>query len=293
MKQPNNLNQKKYLLWLPPLIAIVPVAVLCIMIIYSTLHSDGSTYSLSFLTYAGKFKYNDIHVLGISFYWLLLFSGLALACVLAASKKRRGQYGFSIGLAVACTILSALQGIVGLKVLFAVECIVRSGSFKEINFSGQSLFGSLYSCLVFVPLIALLFRKRGRDMFDYIAPTWLLMLVFTRLGCYQSGCCGARLMFFNGSPIRLPVQLFEVICDLLILSLCLWMDRPRKASNSRGRNIFPTMLVLYGFTRFFIEFLRNNNYFILKITGAQFHSIFFFTVGVVWLLYDKIKKSKK
>ena len=291
-KTPERIS-KKYRLFLAPLIAAFPVAVLCILVITCALHSDGTTYSLGFLTYAGKFKYNDVHFLGLSVYWILMLTGLTLACLLAASPRRRAQYGFRAGLAVVFTILAALQGIIGLKVLYAIERVVRNGSWKELSFRGQSLFGSLYSSVVLVPLLALIFRKRARDMLDFIAPTWLLMLIFTRLGCFQSGCCGGRLMFFGDAPLSLPVQLFEVICDLLILSFCLWLDRPGKAPASRGRDIYPIMLILYGPSRFLLELLRYNEPFVLGLTGAQLHSIFFFVIGVIWFVCSRGKESLK
>lgn len=275
------LKTDKY--YLIPLFAAIPVAALSIFMIVSALRSDGISYSPSFVAYGGTFRYNDIHVLGISLYMFLMLIGLGVAVVVSIFRRR--QYGFGIGGSALVTVLLFLQSYLGAKLLFGVENAISNHSLRPFSISGQSLFGVLYISVLVIPLLALLFKKKPADLFDFFTSTFLILLIFIRLGCFTSGCCGARELSVNGSPLRLPVQLFEILFDLAILALCLWLDRPRQDGRSRGRGIFPVLLVTYCITRFFLEFIRSSTLFFFGLSISQIHCLIFFTVGAVWLCY--------
>ena len=132
-----------------------------------------------------------------------------------------------------------------------------------------------------VPLIALLFRKKVNDMADFFVTTYLILLSFIRITCFVIGCCHARTMYFGDVKIILPVQLFEIVIDLAILSLCLWLDRPTKNA-PRGSRIAPVLLLTYCASRFLLEFIRSNPKFFLGMTISQCHCLLFFAIGAVW-----------
>ena len=106
-----------------------------------------------------------------------------------------------------------------------------------------------------------------------------------RVGCFINGCCGAWTFWHNGVPIVLPVQLFEVLCDLLILELCYKLSENQKYIGYS----FPVSLFLYGVCRFLLEFLRKNPKTVLFLTNAQIFSLIAIVSGIVMI---KILKSK-
>lgn len=54
---------------------------------------------------------------------------------------------------------------------------------------------------------------------------------------------------------------------------------------------YPLMLILFGFTRFLCEFLRDNYKVFGNISNIALHAAFMFIVGVVWLLVLRKKAS--
>ena len=274
--------------WIIPLLFIIPVAVVSIVMIAGALHSDGSSYALPFIAYGGVFRYNNIHLFGVSLHTLLMFAGLAVAILASLGKKK--QYGYRPAGAVLLTVLFFAQAYLGAKLLYGTENVLSAGDPGAWSMSGVSLFGTLYLSMAAVPLLALLFRKRVGDTFDFIVPTWLILLAFVRTGCFLSGCCGAKELLIHGSPVLLPVQLFEVICDLILLALCLRADR-LDSPGGRRHGVFPAMLVGYSIVRFLLELLRRNEITSLGITMAQFHCLLFLLVGIVWLVCLKKKSS--
>ena len=288
-------QKRKFLI---PLFAAIPVALLSIVMILEALCYNGTSYFLPFVDNGGVFKFTDIRVFGIRLYYILMIIGLMVAVIV--SLQKREQYGYTKLQAAVLTILYFLQAFLGAKILFGVEKVIGAGTLKAWNMSGLSLFGTLYLSLIFVPIFAVFFHKKVTDTFDFITPTWLILLSFVRFGCFISGCCGARQMVFHGFPVRLPVQLFEVICDLCILSLCLWIDQPKQEKNRKEFRAFPLLLVTYCFTRFLLEFLRNNEITSLGITISQVHCVAFLLIGIVSLLkirgkvdYNKGKNPRK
>jgi phosphatidylglycerol:prolipoprotein diacylglycerol transferase len=107
---------------------------------------------------------------------------------------------------------------------------------------------------------------------DVFAPGIALGHVIGRLGCLFAGCCFGRptdvpwaITFHNefaarnvGTPLGIPIhptQLYEVGAELLILIVLLATER--KGRPFPGRTFWGYML-LYGISRFTIEFYRND-----------------------------------
>jgi len=275
-----------------PLIACIPVIIVCVLIIVATLQSNGSSYCYQWLAYGGVFKYKDIKVLGLSIQNALMILGLFVCAGLSSIKSK--QYGFTIGGSILATVVFFLFSYLGAKLLAGVERCIDNG-WTVWSMEGQSLFGVLYISMVAIPLMALVFKKKVSDLFDFFAPTCPLLLAFIRTGCFLGGCCGPKEMQWGNSPVLLPVQLFEVICDLIILYFCLIQDRPKENGTGKGSGIWPFMMVTYCFTRFLLEFLRYSKLYFGWISLSQTHCIIFFVVGMAWYCYlwEKDAQSKK
>jgi len=88
---------------------------------------------------------------------------------------------------------------------------------------------------------------------------------------------------FNTEIITVhPTQVYESIAGFLLF-LFLWNYRNRI---SRPGNLFYLYLILAGFERFFIEFIRTNEkYLFSTFSGAQIISIIMIFIGIYFLLW--------
>ena len=142
------------------------------------------------------------------------------------------------------------------------------------------------------------FRKLDLNNFsDSFAVAVPLFHAFARLGCFFAGCCygiesdfgftthNAVVESANGVN-RFPVQLFECGFNALIFAalLILFCKRIMK-----GRLIY-AYIISYGTIRFFLEFLRGDEYrgFLFFLSTSQWISIFL----IAFSLYKIMKKRK-
>ena len=142
---------------------------------------------------------------------------------------------------------------------------------------------------------------------DIMAPSIGLGLVFTRIGCFLSGCCYGHptdlawgMVFPPDSPAGAaamaiaqergvdhvalhPAQLYSSIKGLIIFG-ALMLLQPRL--QKRGA-MFGLLLVLYGIGRFIIDFVRYYETNALVVAGLSFNqviSIVLVVLGLVLLL---------
>ena len=180
------------------------------------------------------------------------------------------------------------------------------GSFSAFDMSGQSLYGTLFTTFLLSPVAAFLLKKKVRLIYDYMAPFWLILLIFCRMGCFTDGCCGADLIFISDEkPLYLPVQLFEMILDLILLSLLFYIEDYKLTWNKKettnpkpnlyNGSMFFVMLVCYGFYRFILEWPRNNPVMFLGMTFGQIYSLVFLIIGSFILIhfYQKTQARAK
>ena len=167
-----------------------------------------------------------------------------------------------------------LTEMLGAKILYLIENW-QQVQVQGMTFGGFSLFGVFFAVPVLSLLWARVFSVSYGDFLDYSAGGILLELMFYRVGCFFTGCCGgwpsdSGWLMADGTR-RFPVQLLEVGGDLLILLVILWVVY-RKAN--RPGLAFCLMLALYGALRFGLEFLRER-----EILWLCFFRVPFFGAG--------------
>lgn len=141
------------------------------------------------------------------------------------------------------------------------------------------------------------------QVIDIYAASVPLFHVFGRIGCFVGGCCyGIESSFgftVHGNTVnpaindvcRLPVQLFESGCELLIFGLLFLLY---KMEALRGRLLYMYMLV-YPVCRFILEFLRDDDIrgFVLGMSTSQFISIIIFAIGAEELIRTSLKMRRE
>jgi phosphatidylglycerol:prolipoprotein diacylglycerol transferase len=152
------------------------------------------------------------------------------------------------------------------------------------------LLGGIFTAII-------IFRKRPqyRYLLDIVTPAIPLFHFFGRIGCFFAGCCfGIESRFgftFRHSIIeeanginRFPVQLLEALVNLLLFFI---LDNFRRKSFLK-QNIIYLYLLFYSIARFFIEFLRGDDYrgFLFALSTSQIISVlvFCFTVPKIYSL---------
>ena len=152
---------------------------------------------------------------------------------------------------------------------------------------------------IWMPLIIFvmskLFSIEWSRAIDYIAPSTCIVYGIARIGCLFTGCCyGIRCEWGIFSTIAsynvFPVQLCEAITSLAIAYWCIYNNRKHNY-NSHGYT-YPTMLVLYGYSRFIWEFLADNTKILFGVISSL--AIWAFatgTIGVIWLLILKLRNK--
>ena len=144
---------------------------------------------------------------------------------------------------------------------------------------------------IYFPILAVILGKlihiRGRTIVDYIAPGVSLCQGIAHIGCSFAGCChGYEASFGIWNPVRqtymVPNQALEALAALLTFAVCAIYAR-RKQYNSDGR-VYPLFLILFGVTRFFLEFLRDNEKVLGSVSILALHAALMVIVGAAWLL---------
>ena len=155
---------------------------------------------------------------------------------------------------------------------------------------------------VYFPLIALLVAKalklRPVTVIDYIAPGVSLCQGIAHIGCSFAGCCyGFEAEFGIWNPVfekyMVPNQMLESIAALGVFAVCaVYAKKHHYDSNGR---VYPLFLILFGVTRFFLEFLRDNEKVIGSVSILALHAAFMVVVGACWLavLHWREKRVKQ
>ena len=184
-----------------------------------------------------------------------------------------------------------LYSIVNYRLLIkAIQNIPAINSFEILSgvvlliWGGNVFYGGLLGGILTAIII---FKKRPQYLYllDIVTPAIPLFHFFGRIGCFLAGCCfGIESLFgftFHDSIIeeanginRFPVQLLEALVNLLIFFI---LDLFRRKNLFR-QNLIYLYLLFYSVARFFIEFLRGDEYrgFIFFLSTSQIISVLIF-----------------
>lgn len=213
-------------------------------------------------------KYFYIYNIRVPAYGLVVILGITICFYIAVqiANKRKHQLSTIVLLGG----IGGIGAVIGARILTLLAETMRDGinhlSWNEFMEAGYSYYGGLFGFLIFVYL---LMKCRKIDYFDY-ARNYIFLLPllhsFWKISCFLGGCCfgipydgPCAVVFPNevncmSGIYVFPVQLLESITALLI-TLCLILLRKKEKLYCP----VSTYLIMYGFTRFVIEFLRFHN----------------------------------
>ncbi len=234
------------------------------------------------------------------------------------ATKRAKKRGIDPNHIMDVSVVIIISSIVGSRLLYVIfhldefrgrwlDTINPFQSDGQIGIAGLTLLGgvvlSFISCMLYLYIKKLSFLKFA----DIIVPSVALGIFLTRIGCYLNGCCfglpcdgavcvefphhsAAGSVFPNQSLI--PTQLYSSLYGLFMLVALLYLERHQRFTGF----LFYWFLVLYGISRFTIDFFRfyESSMVVFKIGEAaisvnQTISLIFVITGVVALVYNYIK----
>ncbi len=167
-----------------------------------------------------------------------------------------------------------IAGVIGSKIWFFVE---------NLSFGGRSFYGAIvFAPLVYLP-VSRLMKIPYLCCLDFGCTGGCMALAAVKVECLRSGCCGGYIMYIdeNHMYVRFPSQIVEMANFLVIAIILFLLSKKQKYQGE----IFPIFLVLYGTTRFVLNFFRDEAVlYALGLTAGSFWSLCSVIIGVAWLL---------
>ncbi len=253
-------------------------------------------------------------------YGVLLAAAFLLGLKLATARARRR--GLDPNRILDLGIYIIVAAIAGGKLLLLVTDFqsfrANPTDFLSLARSG----GVFYGGLILSVLVAFWYMRRHRlalwPTFDVFAPGIALGHAVGRMGCFMAGCCWGHATTlpwgvtfsdtftgsYVGTPLDIPLhptQIYEMLAESGILLFLLWLERgrgPQRLSAvaqgagvpGRGRNFagrtFWTYILLYGLSRYVIEFFRGDPRGTVWIfSTSQFISVLLVPLSVLMLAW--------
>lgn len=236
-----------------------------------------------------------LHIFGFhipTFGLMLWLAAVTGALVMDRSFRRAGIQADAVGMVA----IAVIAGIIGAKLWHVLD---TPSEFREIGWgvlwdsAGFAWFGGLVFAIAALLIQGWRAGIGGIRTLDLAAPAAAIGYGVGRIGCFLSGdgCYGLPtnlpwgMSFPNGIEPTLvrvhPTPLYE-LAAAIVIALWLW---------SRGSKPRPTgwilgeYLVLTGFARFLVEFIRRNPRILWGLSNAQLASIGSMIVGVAFLMW--------
>jgi phosphatidylglycerol:prolipoprotein diacylglycerol transferase len=238
-------------------------------------------------------------------YGLLVATGVLTGLLVAARLARR--QGIDPDKAWNLGILAVVCSILGAKVLLIVNdwAWYSRHPGNILSLSTFQAGGVFYGGLIAAVAASVWYIRRHHlpvlRTCDAFAPGLAIGHAIGRLGCFAAGCCYGKpttlpwgVTFTNplansvsGTPLNIPLhptQLYESLVELINFLVLLWLIRHKKSDGQ----VIGTYMFLYGFARFFLEFVRDDpergSVFGGAMTGTQLISILLVLAGgALWL----------
>ncbi len=215
-----------------------------------------------------------------------LFFALGFVAVLLFYLWRGKFFGVSPAKSVLLVAIVYPSVVLWMMILYWIE----TG-----NFGGNNI----VRVFVYMPLFALpaakLLKLGWKQACDMLAPATCVVHSVSHWGCIFEGCCrgyvsswGLYNPFTEG--ICFPSQPLEALTATFIVMFLLW--REKKNNHQVDGLSMPIMLMLFGTTRFFWEFFRDNEKIWLGCSSLAFHALFMSAVGLVMYIVIKKHNSK-
>lgn len=232
---------------------------------------------------------------GVEFYSYGLMVGIGYLLGVFVASKMAEKKGIDPDSLFGLFILLLVTGALGGRLLHIVLNTWNYRDWKtvlDLRDGGFSIHGVLLSGIITVALYCRFQKINALKLLDLLVPSVALGQSIGRIGCLLSGCCygiptngqwGVLTRYAPG--LRHPYQIYESVANFLLFIVLIKMSS--KASNDGA--LFLAYVLGYSIIRFFVEFFRANDTFVLGLSYAQWLS----AAGIVVCLTIYVYKRSK
>lgn len=245
------------------------------------------------------YKYLQIEGFQIPSYTIMIVVGFLICNLIAQRTFKTDQQAYKKFLLV--ELFGGIGAIIGAKSLTIMKLFMREGTFSlswnDFSEAGYSYYGGVAGFFI----IAYLVCRIEKYSANAIAQEYLFLLPllhsFWKVGCFLGGCCygkeykglfsvvyPAGVNALSGTSV-FPSPLFEAIVSLLISIILLLVRKSKKKVDYVG-----LFLVLYGTTRFFLEYFRHHDT-LSVLSDGQINSVI--CGGIGFYLYISHMRRKR
>lgn len=246
----------------------------------------------------------------VSSYGVCMVLGIILVVFLSARRGRVKGVCFENYLIISSFIIIFFLFGASLLYVFVtwslpqIFSFIKNGDYAFLKNTGLVFYGGLISGVLGAFLGCKISKTSLFIAEESFIPYVPLGHAIGRVGCLMAGCCNG--VEYNGifaitytntlfpdlfNKSFFPVQILEALVNLIISFLLLYLCR-------RDRKLFDLLFAyvfLYGFSRFFIEFLRGDiiRGSFLKLSTSQWISAFLVAISLAFFCLNIVIKKKK
>ena len=171
------------------------------------------------------------------------------------------------------------------------QCWVENG-FK--GWGGNNIVRTFVWVPVAVWLVGKIMKIDWSRGCDFVAPCVPLVQAVAHWGCIFTGCCHGYPCdwgIYNpmlGEKVFPCPPLEALVALVVVIIVCRYEKKRNYEPNGLA---YPMMLMLFGYSRFLLEFLRDNQKIAFGISTLALHALFMAFVGTV--VYVTIKEQPK
>lgn len=216
----------------------------------------------------------------IPLFYLFWLISVGVAFVVGYSIRKR--YGFSFA---KCTAYVTCDVVLGVLYIFGTSWVFGGGKMSGLNFIRIVPF--LWS---YFALLAWYLKDPYGKVFDLLTLVGAFLFVVARIGCIFPGCCHgypSRWGLYSNvaGTVCFPVQIVEIVIGLIVAFLLLGMSK----RNACQGKIYPYYLIMFGSTRFVLEFFRDNAKLFWGLSELSLFAAACVVLGIGILIYQKKK----
>lgn len=178
------------------------------------------------------------------------------------------------------SLILTITGTVGIHIWFFVE---------NFRFGGRSFYGAVFLVPIVCVLCSKLLRISYGTLTDISAPAGCAMLALMKIKCLVDDCCNGIPLYADadGIVVYFPSQIVELATAIVLMTVLLII------SFRKNQPVYAWFLILYGATRFVLNFFRlAKTPYIWMLSAGHFWSLVAVVIGIIWLIvFNDLKRN--
>ena len=224
--------------------------------------------------------------------WYGIMIALAvLTLIFWVMREIRRGANLSYDTVFAAAVVGIPSGIIFSRLLHVIDRwdLYSQNPGQIVGFDGLTIYGAILGAALGIWIYSKLSHFQFGLLADVAAPGVILAQAIGRVGCILNGCCyGLTTSLPWGitythpdslCPPRVvvhPTQFYEIIFNLLLFGLLLWLRGRLKPDGS----LFLVYLGMYSLWRFGVGFLREGTPFLFGLNQAQIVALAILAIAV-------------